>query len=117
MATEKNKIESQSEKENEVSITIYEQLKLKATLSSLETIELSIEDQLNLIRLQTMAPLINMLYTASTGKGAEDFAMNTVFSEAMDKFMNNERDFARDIHQPYQSISQDDLMGIWSHVE
>ena len=95
------------------SYEIYNQLKQKV----INKTELNLEDQLNLTRLQAMAPMVNLLYSSSTGTGIADFVTGTVFSEAMDLYMNNTRVFLTDVLQPLQAISANDLMGniIGSH--
>ena len=73
--------------------------------------ELSIEDQSALIKLQTLANILNPLYSTATGRGAEDVAKGgSICSEAMLLFLRNERLFVKEILGPLQDISQDDLM-------
>jgi hypothetical protein len=60
--------------------------------------------------LQTLANILNPLYYTATGRGAEDFAKGSICSEAMLLFLRNERLFVKEILEPWQDISQDDLM-------
>lgn len=91
-------------------MSVYEELKQKVAAEKAGShVEFTIADNINLILLRGISPLVNLLYASSTGRGDEDFAMNEIFSEAMDQFINNYPNFLTEVFAPLQGMSIDNL--------
>ena len=88
----------------------FEELKQKvAQANAGNHVEFTIEDNFILAQLRSIVFLVNTIYTASTGRGVADLAINEVFSEAMDYYIHNYPDFIREVLNPYQAITTNNL--------
>ena len=88
-------------------------LKARVLLAQAGDIPLSIEAQLMVIKLEQIAPFVNLLYASSNpqkGDAAKDFATNNIFSEAMICYIANQQGFFEGVLEPLQSLSPNNLM-------